>query len=380
MNSYTRIKGLTEKRRMPRLGKIGMGLRKVTAQGKEYPSETDHFVFDEEDLRRWPKIGETCGENPRELKIMFPAESQDVIFPQANKFYGSTQGLKCKGDGSQEMIGTATRWLCVACGKMACQCKDRRTIETEVTCPCDLLDGRQCKPVGCLMFVLYEVTMAGVWQVDTSSYHSIIDVNSYLDFVRMLCGRVKGVPLVLKRVERVTHGGGHAATHYTLQLAYEGESAAAPLLSAAAAQEQLLIDPPHDDGDECDPIPDDPEAAPPGAAEERGPATAPPAGNGAGGDAHGSPAPSAPLDPADALVPTLEEERAAQVDRIRQGLAGGLQAACAPKSVWAARVAALLKTTFGKTTFDALTGLELERLEGAIDDVDWPNVRIKTPF
>jgi len=41
---FTRIKGLSSIRRLPRLGKIRLGIKKVTAKGKEYPSETDYFV------------------------------------------------------------------------------------------------------------------------------------------------------------------------------------------------------------------------------------------------------------------------------------------------------------------------------------------------
>ncbi|MBA7547944.1 hypothetical protein ES705_40385 [subsurface metagenome] len=37
----------------------------------------------------------------------------------------------------------------------------------------------------------------GVWQLDTSSFHSIVNVNSCLDVIRGLCGRIYGIPLTL---------------------------------------------------------------------------------------------------------------------------------------------------------------------------------------
>ena len=38
------IKGISEIRRLPRLGKIRLGEKKTAESGKEYPVETSHFV------------------------------------------------------------------------------------------------------------------------------------------------------------------------------------------------------------------------------------------------------------------------------------------------------------------------------------------------
>ena len=38
------IAGLTDKPRMPRQGKIRLGIKKMSASGKEYPSAVDYFV------------------------------------------------------------------------------------------------------------------------------------------------------------------------------------------------------------------------------------------------------------------------------------------------------------------------------------------------
>lgn len=94
------IKGLSERRRLPRLGKIHLGVKKTKKSGNrqvEYPSETDYFVVP-------PEVAAGFGEKPKALKIMFPVENAEVFFQQWYKMYGSAAALKCKGDGE---TGTA---------------------------------------------------------------------------------------------------------------------------------------------------------------------------------------------------------------------------------------------------------------------------------
>ena len=62
----------------------------------------------------------------------------------------------------------------------------------------------------------------GVWQINTSSKNSIIDINSSIDFVRGIIGRVAMIPLVLKREPIETHRieGKDIKTgkHYTMKI------------------------------------------------------------------------------------------------------------------------------------------------------------------
>ena len=59
------IKGLSETRRLPRLGKIRLGEKVEGKGGKEYPKATDHFVVPEE-------VAAVYGNEPKRLNIMFP--------------------------------------------------------------------------------------------------------------------------------------------------------------------------------------------------------------------------------------------------------------------------------------------------------------------
>ena len=221
----SRIKGLSEIRRLPRLGKIRLGERRTSRGGKEYPAALGHFKFDEESVQEYPAIVKLYGSEPTELDIVLPLDETEKVFPQAYKLYGSGRGLKCKGDGER-----AFQRVCSKCNSTDCDCEDPAFEFTETACPCKLKDTGHCRPMGSLMVMLPKVSLAGVWQIDTSSYHSIVDLNSGIDFVRALCGRVAMIPLKLRLVARTVHPEGQATTVHTLQL------------ECGLTQERILID------------------------------------------------------------------------------------------------------------------------------------------
>jgi len=198
--TFTRISGLSEKRRYPRLGIIRLGIKKQAKSGAEYPAETEYFVCP-------PEVQKIYGEKPTELDVMFPVSHIDSVFPQSLKWYGSTRGLKCHGDMLQ-----ALRW------------DDDKKNWQKRDCPCELLEQGKCKQTGILMFLLPKVSIGGVYQVRTSSYNSIVDINSGLDFVSQLTGgRFNMIKLQLKRELTETHHDGKKQTHYTLKLFYDGD-------------------------------------------------------------------------------------------------------------------------------------------------------------
>lgn len=189
------IKGVSEVRRLPRLGKIRLGVKKLSKGGKEYPSEVDYFVCPDE-------VKAAHGEEPKELPVMLPLNDVEAVFPQAYKWYGSSKGVRCSGDGeSADRFNEDTgKW-------------------EERGCPCELLDQKKCSKRAHLMVVLPEVNMGGVYQIDTGSFHSIVDINSGMDYLMAVTkGRLSWVPMLLKRVPRETHNDGKKQTHYTLQL------------------------------------------------------------------------------------------------------------------------------------------------------------------
>lgn len=166
------IKGISERRRLPRLGKIRLGITRVAANGKSYPVATDHFVCP-------PEVQRVHGEKPTSLPIVLPLDDAEKIFPQEYKMYGAL-GLHCAGDGER-----AKRW------------GDDGELH-ELACPCPFLDDGKCKPVATFNFCLPEVPGIGVWQVVTSSERSIMSINSALEAFRNTFGGLAGIPFTLK--------------------------------------------------------------------------------------------------------------------------------------------------------------------------------------
>jgi len=192
----TRIKGLSEKRRLPRLGKIRLGIKKKSSKtGAEYPAEVPYFVVPDE-------VQKVYGDKPTEIDVMFPLDDIDAVFPVSYKYYGSGKGLKCNGDGE------------------IAYCADEKTKEViEKKCPCNLLEEGKCKQSGTLSVILQKINVGGVYQITTSSFNSIVDLASGIDYVKALIGRVAMVPLKLRRVETETHHEEKKQTHhYTLQV------------------------------------------------------------------------------------------------------------------------------------------------------------------
>src|SRR5262245_30112806 len=66
------IRGLSDKRRLPRLGKIRLGVTVVRGDGKSYPKATDYFVVPE-------IVASVLGEpRPKALPIMFPVDDVEL--------------------------------------------------------------------------------------------------------------------------------------------------------------------------------------------------------------------------------------------------------------------------------------------------------------
>ncbi len=209
----TKIKELSDRRRLPRLGVIRLGIKKKSAKGVEYPSETSFFVCP-------PEVQKIYGEKPTEIEIMFPIDNIEEVFPQAYKYYGSSKGLKCQGNGEVA--------YCVENGEMI-----------QKSCPCEMLENGKCKQTGTLMVMIPKVSVGGVYQIRTSSFNSIVDVNSGIDYVRALVGRFCMIPLKLRRVTTETHHDEKKQNHYTLQVVFDADI---QTLNALISNTSIVLD------------------------------------------------------------------------------------------------------------------------------------------
>lgn len=220
------IKGLSEVRRLPRLGKIRLGIKKKAASGAEYPSEVDYFILDPqtpselENEKIKADFVRLYGENPKSIKIMFPVADPELYFPQYYKRYGSATALKCKGDGTTAACATEeyAKGLKILrkdeMGLPVVECKGQE---------CIYYKNKECSEVGTLQILLPELPGAGVWQISTGSYNSIVNLNSCIDYIIAVCGRAHMMPLTLERREQETQhiddsGKAHKGRHYILHL------------------------------------------------------------------------------------------------------------------------------------------------------------------
>jgi len=220
-NEDMAIKGLSEIRRLPRLGKIRLGIKKKTKSGKEYPAEVDYFILDPQtpsELENEKLIGEfhtLYGEQPKSIKIMFPVAESDFYFPQFYKRYGSGASLKCKGDGE-----LASCTMDEFAKGLKIKGKDEMGL-TRVVCDgrdCIYYKKKECSEVGVLQALLPDLPGAGVWQITTGSFHSIVNLNSCIDYIKAVCGRAHMIPLTLERRPQETTFEGRKATHYILHI------------------------------------------------------------------------------------------------------------------------------------------------------------------
>jgi hypothetical protein len=217
------IKGLSERVHLPRLGKIRLGIRQPGSNGASAPTEVPHFVCPS-------RVQRVYGAAPTALRILFPVEDARELFPQAYKWYGGPT-LKCKGDGQ---VGVR-RWTDV---EPVLQGTIGGTHEpndlVDVPCPCPRLPSGDCTLKAHLMYLLPDISLAGVWQTDTQSVHNIREINSALRFYRELLGRIALVPFTLHREPTKVRWQGKLVTHHLLKLTYDGDLAAAQAIRATA--------------------------------------------------------------------------------------------------------------------------------------------------
>ena len=196
-----RITGLSDRRYIPRLGKIRLGVKATSVKGVEYPKEVDYFVCP-------PEVIEKLGPEPKSLEIYFPCEDEEKFFPQELLRYAGGQ-IVCRGNGEE-----ATEI-------------DRGTGEQKcVKCPCPHLTRKEpkpdCSPTANLMVIIPAVGM-GCYQIDTHSKSNITQLNSAIDQIRgLLGGRISFVPLTLRRVKKKIQTPGGIVEKALLQLEFTG--------------------------------------------------------------------------------------------------------------------------------------------------------------
>jgi len=202
------IKGVSEVIRLHRLGKIRLGVKEENEAGISYPVPTDYFVCPDE-------VKKVFGAQPKELRIMFPTEDETQWASQYLRCYSETGNLICRGDG--EMAVARVETISREAGSKG------ETISKLLEMPCNpdrcpMYKQDCCRRVMNLQFLLPDCPGFGVYQLDTGSFFSIVNVNSCLELVRGVCGRLSMIPLSLKLIEQEVIVEGEKKTIHVLSL------------------------------------------------------------------------------------------------------------------------------------------------------------------
>jgi len=173
-----------------------------------HPKDVPHFVCPKE-------VRDMFGKEPTELKIAFPLSGLDEngfpdiggLFPQAYKWYGSSRGLKCVGNGERAMRA------------------NEKGIFEEMECPCDKFGQKDgCSKRASLFFFIPDISMGGIYVIDSGSWNTMVDVQSgiYLalellkDPITNRYNSITMLPFKLRRIQKETQHEGRKDKHWPL--------------------------------------------------------------------------------------------------------------------------------------------------------------------
>lgn len=230
------IKGISEVIRLPRLGKIRLGIKKEL-DGMAYPEPTDYFVCPDE-------VKKLYREKPQELHIMFPTNNPDQWASQYLRCYSESRRLICRGNGNTAIASSSiggTNLKEIQCNPLSCNSYRQGS----------------CRRVMNLQFILADCPRFGVYQLDTSSYHSMVNINSSLELARHIFGRLYLIPFSLLLVGKEVHPEGHSKIAQVLSLV-PTLSMEETLKYAQMPPEQALVFPPPDNEAPDDFSPEEP--------------------------------------------------------------------------------------------------------------------------
>ncbi|MDO8715585.1 MAG: hypothetical protein Q7J73_02075, partial [Dehalococcoidales bacterium] len=205
-----------------------------------------YFVCPEE-------VRKVFGEKPRELRIMFPTDDQTQWASQYLRCYSASRGLVCRGDGE-----TSVAKIDVRTGEIAGK-ESAETEMKEITCnpaKCVYYQKARCRRVMNLQFLLPDCPGFGVYQLDTSSFFSIVNINSSLELIRGTCGRLSMLPLSLKLIEQAVQPEGKKKIVRVLSMTAPFSLAEIQRYAQIPPGQVLLLPPPDNEAPD-DLFPDD---------------------------------------------------------------------------------------------------------------------------
>lgn len=200
--------------RAPVLGKIRLGVKKVSQHGKEYPANVDYFVLNDLDPDLRELVVSRYGEDPRELDIMFVSDNVEDNAPAWYKWYaggrkndkGELVGgrLRCYG-GGPHVDGTPGSAVYLEKKDPVTRIAPQRACAGE-QCPdfFDMNKKQQCAQTMQVFCMLPLVSFDGVFEIDTRSKLSMRNFLDQLHWAKRIYeGKIAFQPFKIYREEEV---------------------------------------------------------------------------------------------------------------------------------------------------------------------------------
>lgn len=237
------IRNLTA--RMPRLGKVHLGVVVTNDRGAKHPKAIDHFACPPtllEALRgKVPFCDGKCGVEPGpvELPIMFLSNDQERVASQWFRAYKATVNLVCRGDGYKADAMLDRDHLVKSGGDVTPPMpvgawygsSSKSAVRREIAClgegydgqpACPMYAAKACRRLMMLQFAVPDAPGLGVYQLDTGSVNSMLNVNGFIEYLQSLTGgRIVGIPLRLVVEPQEVTAENRKKTVYVLRLTSE---------------------------------------------------------------------------------------------------------------------------------------------------------------
>jgi len=193
---------LQDRHRAQRLGRVRLGIKKISKSGKEYPVATSYFILNDA-----AALKAYYGEQPAILNIEFLWDSLEHTFPHYMRRY-TAKGLRCLGDGNmilyrvndQGDVDVRDGNAVYPNGKVV---MDENDQPVKVHCPGDLCpqyeDG-SCKPTGYLRFLPVEAPRLGYYDL-VCHQRAVVGILTQLKLTIGIFHHLTGIPFILHRGE-----------------------------------------------------------------------------------------------------------------------------------------------------------------------------------
>lgn len=173
-------------RRLAEKGRIRLGIKKSTANGKGYPAKLDRLRFTSPDRVVIDALGSRYGgtTNAWEGQWEVVTETRDIDIMVIPTAMGFSQWLE--------------DWSGGVCRK---RCDGVTDHVRDVACDCDP-DNRACKTTTRLSVMLPDLAGLGVWRLETHGYNAAVEIGAAVQMVELAAGAGAMLPARLRLEDR----------------------------------------------------------------------------------------------------------------------------------------------------------------------------------